>query len=144
MSTLTVAQRNFLSTRFVANLATADAGGVPHVVPICFAIDGDDCYVATSDSNKRARNVCENPQAAMVADHYEEDWKRIGYVLIRGKAELLKGGPEHEKAARLLRERYPQFATIDPIEDRLVLALRIENAVGWGVLATNGGSGASR
>ena len=139
MSTLTARQRNFLSTRFVASLATADANGTPYVVPICFAIDGDNCYVATSESNKRARNVRENPQAAMVADYYEDDWKRIGYVLIRGKAELLEGGSEHEKATRLLRARYPQFDTIDPIEERLVLALRVEHVAGWGVLAANGG-----
>ena len=139
MNTMSTEHRDFLSTRFVANLATADANGMSYIVPICFAIAGDNCYIATSDSNKRARNVRENPQAAMVADHYEEDWKRIGYVLIRGRAELLESGPEHEKATRLLRERYPQFGTIDPIEERLVLVIRVEHAMGWGVLAINSG-----
>jgi PPOX class probable F420-dependent enzyme len=139
MNIISTEQHDFLSTRFVANLATADANGTSYVVPICFAIDGDDCYIVTSDNNRRARNVRENPQAAMVADHYEDDWKRIGYVVIRGRAELLESGPEHEKAAQLLRTRYPQFENMDPVEERLMLVIRVEHATGWGVLAGSGG-----
>jgi coenzyme F420-0:L-glutamate ligase/coenzyme F420-1:gamma-L-glutamate ligase len=139
MSTITTEQRAFLSTRFVANLATADANGTSYVVPICFTVAGDDYYIVTSDNNRRARNVRENPQAAMVADHYEDDWKRIGYVVVRGRAELLESGPEHEKATQLLRTRYPQFEDRAPIEERIMLVLRVEHATGWGVLSGNEG-----
>ena len=38
---LTEVERRFLDAQRVARLATADAGGRPHVIPICYAADGD-------------------------------------------------------------------------------------------------------
>ena len=38
-------EREFLSGRRVAYLATADARAVPHVVPVCFALSGETLYV---------------------------------------------------------------------------------------------------
>ena len=135
------AQRRFLSCRRVAHLATADAGGAPHVVPVCFAVAGATLYITIDRKPKgdplrlkRLRNLAQNPAAAVVVDRYDEDWRRLGWVMVRGRAEVLSAGEEHDRAQALLRERYPQLARMD-IAALPVIAMRIERAAGWGDLA---------
>ena len=90
-------ERRFLTTRRVAHLATADAHAVPHVVPVCFAVDESTLYIAIDAKPKRApgtalkrvRNILENAAVAVVVDRYDEDWTRLGWVMLRGKAEIL-------------------------------------------------------
>ena len=41
----TDAEQAFIERHRVAHLATADAYGRPHVVPVCYAYDGDHLYV---------------------------------------------------------------------------------------------------
>jgi PPOX class probable F420-dependent enzyme len=135
-------QRRFLESRRVVRLATADAAGAPHVLPVCFAVEGSNAYI-TIDTKpkrpgvrtlKRLRNITENPAVALVADHYDDaDWGRLGWVMLRGRAEVLAAGPEHDAAQRLLRQRYAQYATM-ALEDLPVIAIRIERVAGWGEL----------
>ena len=138
---LSEAERRFLSRRKVGHLATADRGGAPHVVPVCFAIEGDALYITVDEKPKRAdvplkrlRNIAENPSAAVVVDRYDDDWTRLGWVMLRGVAEILASGPEHDRAQALLRERYPQYRTM-ALDGLPVLALRIARATGWGNLS---------
>jgi PPOX class probable F420-dependent enzyme len=126
------ARARFAAAR-VARLATADAGGVPHVVPVVFAVDGDRVYMVTDAKRKRTRalrrlrNVRENPAVALLVDHYDDDWDALWWVRGDGHARVL--GPEDPEAARaveLLRERYPQQrATGD------VLVVDVERWTGW-------------
>ena len=136
------AQRAFLEARRVAHLATADIGGAPHVIPVCFVVAGANAYVTVDDKPKRAsaaplkrlRNIAENPAVALVADHYDDsDWSRLGWVLLRGRAEIVHGGPEHAKAQRLLRRRYTQMKAM-ALEAHPVIAIRIERIASWGAL----------
>jgi len=83
---------------------------------------------------KRVRNILENPQAAFVVDHYDEDWRRLGWIMLRGRAEILSDGAEHDRAQELLRERYPQYRAMN-LTDLPVIALRIARAIGWGDLS---------
>src|SRR5580700_3009786 len=104
-------ERRFLADRMVAHLATADARAVPHVVPVCFAIGDDTLYITidekpkrvTATRLKRLTNIAENPSVAVVADRYDADWTRLGWVMLRGRAETLSGGSEHARAQALLR-----------------------------------------
>jgi len=101
----------------VGHLATADAKGVPHLVPICFVYDGQAVYTAIDHKPKRAtgyrmkriRNMLENPQVTFLIDHYEEDWLRLSYVMIQGHAQILESGPERQHALVLLEDKYPQY-----------------------------------
>jgi len=131
----------FLETCRVAHLATADAQGVPHVVPVCFASAEKTLYI-TIDAKpkrvadrgmKRLRNIAANPAVAVVADRYEEDWTRLGWVMLRGPAEILDAGAEHDAAQALLRARYPQLAAMR-IDAFPVIAVRIERITSWGNL----------
>ena len=138
---LTDQQRGFLDAQRVARLATADAAGRPHVVPICYLLRGDSVYFTIDEKPKRkpgARlkrlaNLRENPRAALVVDRYDEDWSRLGWVMVQGRAEVLERGPEHDLAQAGLRARYPQLATMRIVE-LPVIAIRIEHVASWGRL----------
>ncbi|HEY7496195.1 MAG TPA: TIGR03668 family PPOX class F420-dependent oxidoreductase [Candidatus Tectomicrobia bacterium] len=101
----------------VGHLATADANGAPHLVPVCFAYNGQEIYTAidhkpkrqTGYRIKRIRNILDNPQVAFLVDHYDEDWHQLYYVLMRGPATILETGPEHQQALDRLEEKYPQY-----------------------------------
>jgi len=139
-------QRRFLTARRVAHLATADRRGNPHVVPVCFAVEGNAAYVTIDEKPKgagplkRVRNIRENPPVALVVDHYDEDWSRLGWIMLRGRAEILESGAEHDRAQSLLRARYRQLGAMR-IEPLPVIAIRIERASGWGNLSGDGASG---
>jgi PPOX class probable F420-dependent enzyme len=134
-------ERDFLLAQRVGHLATADARGNPHVVPVCFAIGNDTLYVTIDEKPKqpgglplkRLRNMLDNPSTAFVADRYDDDWTRLGWVMLRGRAEILTDGPEHDHAQTLLRERYVQYRAMQ-LADLPVIALRIERVTGWGDL----------
>jgi PPOX class probable F420-dependent enzyme len=134
-------QRGFLDRCRVGHLATADKGGAPHLVPVCYAVDGAALYITLDEKPKRQdrplkrlRNILENPQAAFVVDRWDEDWRRLGWVMLRGVAEILDAGPEHDHAQALLRARYPQYRAMN-LERLPVIALRIARATDWGDLS---------
>ena len=137
-------QQHFLDTRRVAHLATADAKGVPHVVPVCFAIIGDTLYMTIDEKPKhqtdrplkRLRNIAENPAVAIVADRYDEDWTRLGWIMLQGTAEILLEGAEHARAQARLRIRYPQLNDMK-IEGLAVIAVRLERVSSWGDLSAD-------
>jgi PPOX class probable F420-dependent enzyme len=141
---LTDEQRRFLEAQRVARLATADAAGRPHVLPICYALTGNTVYFTIDEKPKRrpgARlkrlaNLRENPFAALVVDRYEEDWSRLGWVMVQGRAAVLESGPEHDLAQASLRARYPQLATMR-IERLPVVAVRVDHVASWGRLESD-------
>ena len=141
-------ERAFLDGQRAAHLATADAVGVPYVVPVCCAIAGDSAYIAIDRKPKsgrplkRLRNIAENPRVALIADFYaDDDWSRLRWVMVRGRAEILESGEEHDEAQRLLRAKYPQYRAMD-LEPLPVIAVRIDRATGWS--AAGGARGSTR
>ena len=132
----------FIAAQRVGRLATADASGNPHVVPVCFALADGALYITIDEKPKRAgatplkrlRNIVANPSVAFVADRYDEDWTRLGWVMLRGRAEILEAGAEHDRAQSLLRQRYAQYRTMQ-LEALPVIAIRIERVTGWGDLS---------
>src|SRR5918911_996689 len=118
--TLSSRERLFFEARRVGHLATADSRAIPHVVPVCFAITDRALYVTIDEKPKgpsdrplkRLRNIAENPAVALVVDRYEEDWTRLGWVMVGGDAGILASGTEHDDAQALLRSRYRQLNTM--------------------------------
>ena len=135
-------ERRFLAHQRIAHLATADGRAVPHVVPVCFAIFKRTLYITIDDKPKRVsgialkrvRNIAENPVVAVVVDRYDEEWTRLGWVMLRGRAEILCGGMEHRDAQALLRSRYPQLTAMQ-IAEHPVIAVRVERVTSWGNLS---------
>jgi PPOX class probable F420-dependent enzyme len=133
-------QRRFLAQQRIAHLATADRRAVPHVVPVCFAVAAGTLYITIDEKPKRGtalkrlKNIAENPAVAVIVDRYDEDWTRLGWVMLRGRAEILGEGQEHQDAQDLLRARYPQLAAMQ-ITAYPVIAVRIERTTSWGDLS---------
>jgi PPOX class probable F420-dependent enzyme len=141
-SMLSEDELRFLADRRIAHLATADRSAIPHVVPVCFALAEGTLYITIDEKPKRRsgtalkrlRNIVENPAVAVIADRYDEDWARLGWVMLRGRAEILAEGAEHDDAQALLRLRYPQLNAMR-IARHPVIAIRIEQTASWGNLA---------
>jgi PPOX class probable F420-dependent enzyme len=131
----------FIAAHRVARLATADTGGVPHVVPVCFALLDESLYItidgkpkrATGRPLKRLANIAANPAVTLLVDRYDEDWGRLGWVMVRGRAEILAQGAEHDRAQDALRARYPQYRTM-ALDDLPVIAIRVSRVTSWGNL----------
>ena len=126
------ARERFAAAR-VARLATADASGRPHVVPLVFAVDGDRIYSAVDAKPKRTHalrrlaNVRENPAVSLLVDHYDDDWDALWWVRADGRGRVLEPNQaEARRAIALLRERYPQQEAAGE-----VLAVDVERWRGW-------------
>ena len=129
------ARRRFSSAR-VARLATADAAGRPHLVPLVFAVSGDTVYSAVDTKPKRHRslrrlaNLTVNPRAALLVDHYEDDWAALWWVRAEGTGRILpvRHG-EGRRALGLLEARYDQYRSAPPPGP--VLAVDVTSWSGW-------------
>jgi PPOX class probable F420-dependent enzyme len=119
----------------VARLATIDPDGRPHLVPIVFVLDGDTLYSAVDRKPKRSRtlrrieNAQARPDVTILVDDYEEDWRRLWWIRLRGRARVLDGGAEQERALALLTEKYPQYVAQSP--DGPVLAVDVTEVRAW-------------
>jgi PPOX class probable F420-dependent enzyme len=124
-----------LATARVARLATSDADGRPHLVPIVFALEGETLYSAVDRKPKRSRrlrrieNARARPDVTILVDHYEEDWGRLWWIRLRGRARVLDGGEERERALALLVAKYPQYRAEPP--DGPVLAVDLTEVRAW-------------
>ena len=127
--------RRLLAEARVARLATADPWGRPHVVPICFAVDGDRLYTAVDHKPKRRpelrrlANLRANPSASVLVHHYDEDWGRLWWVRADGTATVLdpeddQTGEERGRAVALLVDKYEQYVGRAPGGAVISLALR--------------------
>jgi PPOX class probable F420-dependent enzyme len=131
--TASEARRRFAAAK-VARLATADAAGRPHLVPIAFAVEDDRVYSAVDAKPKRTTalrrlaNVRANPAVAILVDHYDDaDWSALWWVRAEGRGRVLDPGcAEARRAVALLAARYPQQQAIGA-----VLAIDVERWRGW-------------
>jgi PPOX class probable F420-dependent enzyme len=136
------AVQKILKQARVARLATLDDKNGPHMVPICFVYDGKVFYTAVDRKPKRIpgerlarlRNIRAVPRIALLIDEYHEDWTRLWYILIRGKAKLIpkSAHEEHARAIRKLKAKYPQYAQGMLADDAPIIRITPERATVWG------------
>jgi coenzyme F420-0:L-glutamate ligase/coenzyme F420-1:gamma-L-glutamate ligase len=130
--------RELLIQSRLGHLATSTKHGKPHVVPICYVLDGASLYTPIDEKPKRRKppqlrrvlNIAENPNVCLVVDHYEEDWSELKYVIVRGSAEIIHGGEAHERAVMLLREKYKQYHRMK-LEERPLIKIKPINIIAW-------------
>jgi PPOX class probable F420-dependent enzyme len=114
----------------IARLATLTPEGRPHLVPICFALDGDLLYTAVDEKPKRSRrlqrlaNVRAHREVTVLVDHYDEDWSRLWWVRLKGAARVVEAGDELETALRLLVGKYEQYRREPPGGPAIVIEIR--------------------
>jgi PPOX class probable F420-dependent enzyme len=122
----------------VGRLATADASARPLVVPVCHAFDGARIYSAVDAKPKstrnlrRLRNIADNPRVCLVVDVWDEDWSRLAWVIVEGRAEVLRGGAGVPAAIDLLVAKYPQYRTL-PLDRTAgtVIAITPDRVLAW-------------
>lgn len=129
-----VARERFVASP-VARLATADASGVPHAVPVTFVVLDDVLYFAVDHKPKstwqlrRLRNIQENPAVTVLVDHYDKDWSTLWWARADGRGAVLEDEQERRRAVGLLCGKYAQYEDTPP--QGPVVAVRIERWSGW-------------
>jgi PPOX class probable F420-dependent enzyme len=128
----------------IAHLATVDPSGTPHVVPVCFTFDGLAFYTALDRKAKqvapeklaRVRNIRANPEVALIIDRYDEDWTRLWYILVRGKADLLVASERKlcAKVIRQLRHKYRQYAAGMLADNAAIIRVTARQITIWGAV----------
>lgn len=127
----------FVTSR-VARLATVSGDGIPHLVPIVFAVSGDVVYSAvdakpkSTTSLRRLANIAANPAVAILVDHYEEDWSQLWWARADGTARIAQGA-EADEGVRLLTGRYPVYVSHPPPGP--VLAVEVDRWSGWAAIS---------
>ena len=136
--TSTASALKSLAKARVGHLATSTRKGKPLVVPICFALGARAIYSAIDQKPKRmkpralrrVRNIVENQNVCLTVDEYGEDWRKLKYVIVQGKATLLTRGREHNAALSLLREKYRQYRTME-LESRPIIKIKPLRMITW-------------
>jgi len=109
-------RQRFANAR-VAHLATVDATGAPHLVPLVFALVEDVIHSAVDGKPKRhtalrrLANIAHEPRVSVLADDYNDDWTRLWWVRADGVARVLESSPTGLAA---LTAKYPQYVTAPP------------------------------
>ena len=121
-------------------LSTASPEGDPHLQPVVFQVLGDSVYIAIDEKPKttlrlrRLTNIEANPKFALLVDHYNDDWNRLWWVLLRGPASVLWpsewDGDEAGAVIAALREKYPLYESMG-LEERPLLKLTPERVTRW-------------
>ena len=106
------------------------------MIPICFVFDGKNFYSPIDEKPKhtiklkRLKNIAKNPNVALVIDHYDEDWRKLAYVLIFGKARVLHSGKLHRRAVIMLRQKYTQYRRM-AIDSRPMIIIAVDKMTAW-------------
>ncbi len=119
----------------VGYLATADAAGVPHIVPITFVVDADRIITAIDGKPKRGTrlrrldNIAANPAVSLLVESYDDDWSRLWWARADGVAAVLTNEEARAGVVELLRARYPQYTTVSI--DGPVIVIEVRRWSGW-------------
>lgn len=137
---MTIQVRERVANARVARLATIDADGRAHLVPIVFVLAGETLYTGVDTKPKRSRrlrrieNARARPDVTILIDGYDEDWRALWWVRLRGRARVLDDGEEAEHAIRLLTEKYEQYRREPP--GMPVLAVDVSEWRSWSASRT--------
>jgi PPOX class probable F420-dependent enzyme len=117
------AVEEFIERARVARLATIDPEFKPHLVPVVFVFDGNHFFIpldekrktAKPEKLKRIRNIQDNPNVALLIDEYSEDWTKLAFVMIQGKASVAtkeEGNIQVRQAYKKLMTKYIQYQKV--------------------------------
>jgi PPOX class probable F420-dependent enzyme len=127
--------RSRVAEAAVGRLATVTDDRRPHLVPCCFAVSGDRVYSAVDHKPKSTRqlqrltNLRANPNAALLVDHYADDWSTLWWVRADGTGRVIEDGAELERAIGFLVAKYDQYRNDPPAGP--VIAIDITTWRGW-------------
>jgi PPOX class probable F420-dependent enzyme len=102
----------------VARLGTVTPDGMPHLVPVVFAVHHEVVYTAVDGKPKatqrlrRLANIEHNPRVSLLVDHYADDWTQLWWVRIDGIAAIHHDGDAMRTGRDLLRTKYVQYQSV--------------------------------
>jgi PPOX class probable F420-dependent enzyme len=131
---LTKTLADFVAWERICRVATAGAGGVPHLVPVCHVVAGGKVYFASGDDGRKVKNLRENSRVTLTVDLYSDHWGTLKGVMIQGRAKLIEGGPRFRRVRDLLYRKYPQYpreAAISP-SDSVAIEVTPTRVFSWG------------
>ena len=94
-------------------MTTLDADGRGHSVPVVFVAIGDEIVTPIDHKPKsgrklqRLRNLERDDRATLLVDHWDEDWTKLAWVMVRAHAAVEADSPTEVTTA--LNARYPQY-----------------------------------
>lgn len=127
--------RPLVESARVARLATVDANGRPHLVPVCFVLLDDVVYSAVDEKPKRSTrlrrvaNVEATGRVCLLVDEYDEDWSKLWWVRLDGEGRVVSDPAETDRARAALSAKYPQYEQRPPRGP--VLALTVTRWSAW-------------
>ena len=143
-SLMLVSVEEFILSLKVARLSTVTPSRVPHSVPICFALSGNDTIYTPIDSKpkkdtskplERINNIANNDEVVVLFDKYSENWDELAYVMAKGKAKVVSDEQENILAAKLLKDRYIQYRDQNYLpRGAMIIAIRVYDFMSWGNL----------
>lgn len=113
----------FIERARVARLATIDSEFKPHLVPVVFVFNGNHFFIPVDEKRKtakpeklkRIRNIQYNPNVTLLIDEYSEDWTKLAFVMIQGKASIAtkeEGNIQVRQAYKKLMIKYLQYQKV--------------------------------
>ena len=131
---LTGAAAEFIRWARVCRVATANAEGQPHLVPVCHVLAGGKLYIGSGDDGAKVRNVKANAKITVTVDVYSDDWSLLKGVMVQGRAKLIERGPAFQRAKRRLYEKYTHYAkdaALSP-SDSVIIEVTPTHVFSWG------------
>ena len=131
----------FIQKARIARLATSDSQSRVHLVPVVFVFDGNRFIIPIDEKRKsvrpeklkRVKNTIENPNVALLIDEYSEDWTKLAFVMVQGRASIANRSQEADvslhEAYKKLGKKYPQYQKIG-IGD-LCIIIKPEKVASW-------------
>ena len=119
----------------ICHVATANAHGMPHIVPVCQVVADGKIYFASGNDGRKALNLGENPRVAVTVDLYSDDWSHIKGATVQGRARLFAKGPRFRKIRALLYRKYPQYSLDAALDesDSVVIEVTPLRVFTWGL-----------
>jgi PPOX class probable F420-dependent enzyme len=144
MVAITPVIEEFIERARVARLATVDYRSKPHLVPVVFVFDGNHFFIPIDKKRKtvkpqklkRIKNIQDNPNVALLIDKYSEDWTKLAFVMIQGKASIItsktQGNIQVQEAYKKLTTKYRQYQKIGLSE--MCIIIKPEKVASWGAI----------
>ncbi len=119
----------------VSRVATANASGVPHLVPVSHVLVDDKLFFASDANARKVRNLKANPRVAVTVDIYSDDWSNLKGVMVQGTTRFIDKGPRFRKLRKLLYEKYPQYPGEAALHEKEVVIVEVTptRVFAWGV-----------
>ena len=118
----------------VCRVATAGAGGMPHVVPVCHVFLRDRLYFGSARDGRKVLNLGDNTNLAAVIDVYTDAWSQLRGVMLQGPARIIARGPEFRRIRKALYAKYAQYSREAALgSDSVIVELTPRRVFTWGL-----------